>query len=109
MSIADYIMLVNRALHDNDPAFFAIPDNRRLITQLLFLSSSEEMDRIVDSRFQNANIIVRARVISSDDMASLINRINARLAELPDHLKARATGNPVLITQTLTEISYNFV
>ena len=104
VSIADYIMLVNRALHDNDPAFFAIPDNRRLITQLLFLSSSEEMDRIVDSRFQNANIIVRARVISSDGMASLIKRINARLAELPDHLKAQATGNPVLITQTLTEI-----
>ena len=104
VSIADYIMLVNRALHDNDPAFFAIPDNRRLITQLLFLSSSEEMDKIVDPRFQNANIIVRARVISSDGMASLIKRINARLAELPDHLKAQATGNPVLITQTLTEI-----
>ena len=104
VSIADYIMLVNRALHDNDPAFYAIPDNRRLITQLLFLSSSDELDRIVDTRFQNANVIVRARVISSDDMSALINRINARLAELPDHLKAQATGNPVLITQTLTEI-----
>jgi predicted RND superfamily exporter protein len=104
VSIADYIMLVNRALHDNDPAFYAIPDNRRLITQLLFLSSSDELNRIVDNRFQNANVIVRTRVISSDDMATLINRINARLAELPDHLKAQATGNPVLITQTLTEI-----
>jgi len=104
VSIADYIMLVNKALHDNDPAFYAIPDNRRLITQLLFISSSDELNRIVDSRFQNANIIVRARVISSDDMATLINRINARLAELPEHLKAQATGNPVLITQTLTEI-----
>jgi uncharacterized protein len=104
VSIADYIMLVNRALHDNDPVFYVIPDDRRLITQLLFLASSDELNRIVDSRFQNANVIVRARVISSDDMATLINRINARLAALPDHLKAQATGNPVLITQTLTEI-----
>ncbi len=38
VSIADYLMLVNKALHDDDPAFYAIPDNRRLITQLLFLS-----------------------------------------------------------------------
>jgi predicted RND superfamily exporter protein len=104
VSIADYIMLVNKALHDNDAAYYAIPDDRRLITQLLFLASSDELNRIVDSRFQTANVIVRARVISSDDMATLINRINARLAELPDQLKAQATGNPVLITQTLTEI-----
>jgi predicted RND superfamily exporter protein len=104
VSIADYIMLVNKALHDNDAAYYAIPDDRRLITQLLFLASSDELNRIVDSRFQTANVIVRARVISSDDMAALINRINTRLAELPDHLKAQATGNPVLITQTLTEI-----
>jgi predicted RND superfamily exporter protein len=104
VSIADYIMLVNRALHDNHPAYFAIPDNRRLITQLLFLSSSDELNRIVDSRFQTANVIVRAKVISSDDMATLIDHINARLAGLPAHLKAQATGNPVLITKTLTEI-----
>jgi predicted RND superfamily exporter protein len=104
VSIADYLMLVNRALHDDDPAFYAIPDNRRLITQLLFLSSSDELDRIVDSRYQTANVIVRARVISSDDMAKLIDRINARLAELPGHLKATVTGNPVLITEALTEI-----
>ncbi len=104
VSIADFIMLVNRALHNNDPAYFAIPDNRRTITQLLFLSSSDELSRIVDSRFQTVNVIVRAKVITSDDMAKLINHINARLAKLPAHLKAQATGNPVLITQTLTEI-----
>jgi predicted RND superfamily exporter protein len=104
VSVADYIMLVNKALHDNDPAFYAVPDSRRLITQLLFLSSSDELNRIVDSRFQTANVIVRAKVITSDDMATLIDHINARLARLPAHLKAKATGNPVLITETLTEI-----
>ncbi len=37
-------------------------------------------------------------------MAKLIDRINARLAELPSHLKATVTGNPVLITEALTQI-----
>ncbi|HYQ70836.1 MAG TPA: MMPL family transporter, partial [Gammaproteobacteria bacterium] len=104
LSIADYLMLINQAFNDNDPAFHTIPDNKRLITQLLFLSTSEELDRIVDSRYQVTNLVVRSRVINSDRMTDLVERINARLAELPEQLKATVTGNPVLISETLTNI-----
>jgi predicted RND superfamily exporter protein len=104
LSIADYLMLINQAFNDNDPAFYSIPDNKRLITQLLFLSASEELDRIVDSRYQTTNLVVRSSVINSDRMTDLIERIQARLAELPGHLKATVTGNPVLISQTLSDI-----
>ena len=103
-SIADYLKLVNKALHDNDPAFYVIPDNRRIITQLLFLSSNDELERIVDSRYQTTNILVRSRVVNSLDIAALVERINARLTQLPEHLKATVTGNPVLITESLSSI-----
>jgi len=104
LSIADYLMLINQAFNDNDPAFHTIPDNKRLITQLLFLSASEDLDRIVDSRYQTTNLVVRSRVINSDLMTDLIARIQARLAQLPEHIKATVTGNPVLISETLTNI-----
>jgi len=104
LSIADYLMLINQAFNDNDPAFHTIPDNKRLITQLLFLSSSEDLDRIVDSRYQTTNLVVRSKVINSDLMTDLIARIQARLAQLPEHIKATVTGNPVLISETLTNI-----
>jgi hypothetical protein len=104
LSIADYLMLINQAFNDNDPAFHTIPDNKRLITQLLFLSSSEDLDRIVDSRYQTTNLVVRSKVINSDLMTGLIDRIQARLGQLPEHLKATVTGNPVLISETLTNI-----
>ena len=103
-SVADYMMLVNQAFHDNDPAFYSIPDSRRLITQLIFLSSNDELDRIVDSRYQTTNIVLRSRIYSSEDMAGLIERTNARLKELPEHLTATITGNPVLINNTLATI-----
>ena len=103
-SIADYLMLVNQAFHDNDPAFYRIPDNRRLVTQLLFLSSNDDLDRIVDTRYQTTNIVLRSKVFSSEDMSALIDRINARLQELPGHLTATLTGNPVLINKTLANI-----
>lgn len=103
-SVADYLMLVNQAFNDNNPDFYRIPESRTLITQLLFLSANEELDRIVDSRYQTTNIILRSRTIQSDDMSALIAQINGRLAELPGHLTATVTGNPVLINETLSEI-----
>jgi predicted RND superfamily exporter protein len=104
VSLADYLMLINQAFNENDPAFHTIPDSKRLITQLLFLSSSDELDRIVDSRFKTTNIVVRSRVINSDKMSVLLERINPQLEKLPEHLTPVVTGNPVLISETLTNI-----
>jgi len=104
VSIADYLMLLNRALHDNDPAFHAIPESKRLATQLLFLGSSDDIDRIVDSRYQTTNIIIRSSAITSEDMAALIGRINGYLSKFPDHLTATVTGNPVVIEAALSDI-----
>jgi hypothetical protein len=97
-------MLINQAFHSNDPTFYRIPDNKRLITQLLFLSSSEELERIVDSRYKTANLVIRSRVINSDRMSELLERIRPRLDQLPEHLSPVITGNPVLISETLTDI-----
>jgi predicted RND superfamily exporter protein len=104
LSIADYLMLINQAFHDNDPDFYRIPENKRLITQLLFLSSSDELDSIVDTRYRTANLVVRSKVINSDRMSDLLERINQRLVQLPEHLSPTITGNPVLISETLTDI-----
>ncbi len=104
ISVADYLMQINRALNDNNAEYFAIPDNKRLITQLLFLSSSDELDRIVDSRFRTTSLLVRSRVINSDKMDVLLDRIQPQLKLLPGNLTATMTGNPVLINETLTDI-----
>jgi predicted RND superfamily exporter protein len=104
VSLVDYVMLVHQAFNGNDPAFYTIPENKRLITQLLFLSSSEELERLVDSRYRTTSIVVRSKVINSERMSALIKRINRKLAEFPEHLTPVVTGNPVLIGETLTEI-----
>ena len=71
---------------------------------MLFLSSSEDLERIVDSRYKTTNIVVRSSVIDSDDMSLLITRIRDHLQDLPEHLSATVTGNPVLISETLSDI-----
>ncbi|MGB5439667.1 MAG: MMPL family transporter [Gammaproteobacteria bacterium] len=104
VSIVDYLKLVNQAFHENDPAFHAIPESRRLTTQLLFLSSTDDLERIVDSRYKTTNIVVSSKVVDSDKMSLLIGRIRDHLEELPGQFTATVTGNPVLISETLSDI-----
>ncbi len=108
-SLVNYVKFVNRAFNDNDPAFDKIPDNKRTIGQLLFFTESEDTKRLVDSTHRAINIIVRAKVIDSDDVAKLITRVNQRLKELPEHMDARATGNPVLMNQAIQDIMWGQV
>jgi predicted RND superfamily exporter protein len=104
LSIVHYLQLLNSAFHDNQEEYRVIPDSKKEIGQLLFFGASDEVEQLVDSRYQLANIIVRSKVVDSGDLAALVQRINDRLAQLPQHLQARVTGNPVLIDEVLDKI-----
>jgi predicted RND superfamily exporter protein len=108
-SLVDYLKLVNRAFNDNNPAFEVIPDTKKLVGQLLFFAESDETERLVDSSYQTVNLIVRAKVIDSDDFKALVARVNDRLAQLPEHLHARPTGNPVLMNHAIDDIMWGQV
>ncbi|MEN8801157.1 MAG: efflux RND transporter permease subunit [Thiogranum sp.] len=104
LSIVDYLQLLNRAFHDNKPEYHLIPDTRKEIGQLLFFGASDEVEKLVDSRYQLANVVVRSKAVDSGDLAALVEKVNDRLAHFPQHLSARVTGNPVLINDVLDEI-----
>ena len=108
-SLVDYLKFINRAFNDNDPAFARIPETSRLIGQLLFFTESDDTERLVGSNYRILNIIVRTRVIDSDDINALMIRVNHRLEQLPDHMTARATGAPVLMNQTVEDIMWGQV
>ncbi|MBI5810674.1 MAG: hypothetical protein HZB21_05760 [Deltaproteobacteria bacterium] len=59
-SVADYVKRINLVLHDNDPAFDAVPDGKETIGQYLFLFSMSakpsDVDNVVDYPCRKANI-----------------------------------------------------
>ena len=63
-SIVDYIKQLNRAANENDPAYYAIPDDANLVAQLLFLYGASadptDFDEEVDYDYRQA--LIRARV-----------------------------------------------
>ena len=104
-SIVDYIKLIHRGFNDNAPEQYRIPGSKNLVSQLLFFGGSDEVKHFIDSRGQRANMIVRTTSIDSGDLSKLVRSIEAHLTELPGHIRARVTGNIVLIAKTNDSIA----
>jgi predicted RND superfamily exporter protein len=105
-SLADYVKQLNRAFNDNDPDAYRIPESAELISQLILISSTDELDRITDSQRQLASMAVRINVTDSVQVKGLAERLDHVLAGLPHGVTGRVTGNPVLLARTSDEISY---
>lgn len=103
-SIVDYLTLLARAFDEGAAGKRQIPETRNKVSQMLFFGSSEESEQFIDARSQLANIVVRTRATDSDVTLDLVRRIEQHLAQLPEHLQARVTGYPVLISGTVDRI-----
>ncbi len=102
MSIAQYIALMNRALHGNDPRFEAIPDSREAVAQLLLLHSSagdpQAFDDLVSADYDQVRIVTRATVSSSTESELLRTKMLALVAK---HFPESSDPESVLSTEIL--------
>jgi predicted RND superfamily exporter protein len=104
-SVADYVMLVNRALHEGDEASRSIPDSKSLLGQILFFFWHERLSSFIDGDLSASDILVRVPAAPSDFTNRLLDRIEARLAKLPAGLQAHVTGDTPVIVRTIDDIT----
>ena len=104
VSYVDHLKLLNQSLNNNDPAYFAIPDDSGAIKQLLVFAGGDEIRRVIDARFRSALITVRIKVGDSIEITRFLERVEQRLAQLQPPLNGTMTGTPVLATRTVNEI-----
>ena len=102
--LVDFVKLLNRAFHADDPAALAVPDTERLAGPLLFLGASDELEGYVDARYQLTNIQVRMTIYDSELISELVDRIETRLADLPPGLRGRVTGNTILMNGVVNSL-----
>ena len=83
-SIADYVKILNRAFHDDDPRYFVIPDDPKQIAQLLFLmetsDAADDLENLVTGDEQRgdysvARISVRVATMSSSELRRFLREI----------------------------------
>ena len=87
-SIADQIKRMHQAMNNGDPAFYAIPDNSRLISQYLLLYSigagPDGLSAFVDANYQRSVIRALSKTDSAAFSRDLLRHIQ-RYADLRFH------------------------
>jgi len=101
IAITNILKEIHQALNENDPNMYAIPDNGALIPQefLLFENSgSDDLEDVVDSRFQLARVTIKVPWRDSFAYVPFMQEIEQRFATaFADLDKA---GKPVEVSTT---------
>ncbi len=104
-SFVDGVKLLNQAFAENDPAAFTIPRSAGAVDELLLFGGDEVTQGFVDRKMRTANIQVRTKVSGSHEVRAFLERLRARTAELPRRLQAKPTGDLILLSHTMDDIT----
>ncbi|MGB9736476.1 MAG: efflux RND transporter permease subunit [bacterium] len=100
-SIADLIEKMNQVMHDNEPAYYSIPDNKNAIAQYLLLYSMSDqklLDSLITPDSKEAIIQVRIGKFGFHEIEQIVNQIKERLKPFESKdIQFVLTGSPMLI------------
>ncbi len=102
LSLVDVLKETNRALNENKPEFYVIPQNRDLIAQELFLfenSGSDDLEDFVDSSFSKARVTVKVPYIDALQYNEFLTQVQNKLdQEFAGMATVSLTGISVLLS-----------
>lgn len=99
-SVADYIKVFNREFNGGDEEYYRIPDTSAEVSQMLLLLEGNEMERLMDAHYENANIVVRHHYYGSWALKKELEEVNGRIQELfPSGISVRITGEGILFNK----------
>ncbi|VEN73128.1 RND transporter [Candidatus Desulfarcum epimagneticum] len=104
-SITTVLKETHQALHGNDPAFYAVPQNRDLAAQefLLFENSgSDDLEDFTDSQFSMARLTIKVPFINALDYHSFIETVEAHFTKTFPDADIAITGLVPLLVRVIT-------
>ena len=110
-SITDILKEIHQALNENDPAYYSIPQNRRVVAQELLLfenSGSDDLERIVDNQFSQTRITIKTPWVDAVVCEKFIDKIQQRLSDqFQDSVSIHATGLMALLARAISAAIYS--
>ncbi|PIE39863.1 MAG: hypothetical protein CSA51_03820, partial [Gammaproteobacteria bacterium] len=108
-SITSVLKQIRRALHNNDPAYYALPDSTEAIAQYLFLYESSGggmLDRQVGFLYDMVRLTIKAPTIDTADARQLLRDLQKEIKTLfGDKVKIVVSGGMANYIE-LTDILY---
>jgi uncharacterized protein len=105
ISFVDYMRMLHRTFMPDIEHEQAIPATYNLADQLLALGAGDDIKQFADARYKSTLMHVRSTAVGSNELGALVDRIEERLGELPEHLRGKVTGSSVLLARTMDEIT----
>jgi predicted RND superfamily exporter protein len=113
VSIADVVKEIHQALNGNRPENYAIPQDRQLIAQELLLfenSGSDDLEDLVDSRFQKARFSLKLPYTPPLMFKSFIRDTVSMFREVAGaNAEITATGFVTLMTRALNALAVSML
>ncbi len=105
-SFADYVRLLNRAFHEDDPAEDRIPADSSLISQLMLVfGGNDDLPDYVTSDYSTVHIHVLSTAETTGEIGRLVDRIEERFVKLPEGIHGGVTGNTVVLAKSINAIA----
>ena len=104
-SINDILKETHRSLHANQPDYYRLPGDRRVISQELLLfenSGSEDLERVVDGSYRLTRVSVKVPWSDAMHLRELVAFVQERAAEnLPGVKTVTVTGIPAILSRSI--------
>jgi len=104
-SVNDYIKEIHRSFHDEDPAFYRIPETRRMVSQYVLLYGRQDLEDFVDDDWQWATIRVRLKEHSTVRLSAVLDQMRHYLERYRNIGEVQVVGQTVLEAETNNAVS----
>lgn len=83
MSMADLVEEMNWAFHGEDSAYRVVPDNSKLLSQLLLIYDGKDLRELVNGEYQRTRIVLNLNVHGANEIRGVIDKIKAHVSQHP--------------------------
>lgn len=106
-SLTTILKEIHQALHENRPAYYAIPNDRKLIAQefLLFENSgSDDLEDVVDSQFSKARLTIKVPFTDAIRYGKFFNAVDTYFEAHFPQTRVTLTGMMALLFRTINNV-----
>jgi uncharacterized protein len=112
-SITDILKETNQALHENDPDYYSIPQDRDIVAQefLLFENSgADDFEQITDSKFSKTRITIKIPWVDLVIIDKFVNEVKKMFhVEFPPDIDITITGLTPIMGKTIMEAMHSMM
>ncbi len=103
-TLSTVIKETNQALHENDPLFYTVPQQKDLVAQELFMfenSGSDDLEDFTDSTFSRARFTIKVPFIDAVAYTDFIKTVETHFTQKFPEAKIEITGMVSLFTRVI--------